>query len=194
MLPDLIARNRYPLVGITVHQATITLRITAEGETAAAARAAMQPTIDTIHQCLGDLDLWRRGRRAAGRRRAAAARARQDARGRRMGHLRPRFRSWLAECRRRRCLSQAATCIAERLHRLERIGRCQAPPRRRLPACSSAPLHRPIRPRRTPQATVDHPARRAAATPFARRSPSPAIPKSSAPAPPSKPSTCCGCT
>jgi len=55
MLPDLIARNRYPLVGITVSQATITLRITAEGETAAAARAAMQPTIDTVHQCLGDL-------------------------------------------------------------------------------------------------------------------------------------------
>ncbi len=55
MLPDLIARQRYPLVGITVHQATITLRITAEGETVAAARAAMQPTIDTIHECLGDL-------------------------------------------------------------------------------------------------------------------------------------------
>lgn len=55
MLPDLIARNRYPLVGITVSQATITLRVTAEGETAAAARAAMQPTIDTIHECLGDL-------------------------------------------------------------------------------------------------------------------------------------------
>jgi nicotinamide-nucleotide amidase len=55
MLPDLIARDRYPTVGITVHQATITLRITAEGETPEAARAAMQPTIDTIHQCLGDL-------------------------------------------------------------------------------------------------------------------------------------------
>jgi nicotinamide-nucleotide amidase len=55
MLPDLIARQRYPLVGITVHEATITLRITAEGQTPAAARAAMQPTIDTIHQCLGDL-------------------------------------------------------------------------------------------------------------------------------------------
>jgi len=55
MLPDIIARNRYPIVGITVSQATITLRITAEGETAAAAREAMQPTIDTIHQCLGDL-------------------------------------------------------------------------------------------------------------------------------------------
>jgi nicotinamide-nucleotide amidase len=55
MLPDLIARDRYPLVGITVSQATITLRVTAEGQTAAAARAAMQPTLDTIHQCLGDL-------------------------------------------------------------------------------------------------------------------------------------------
>ncbi|HEY2413340.1 MAG TPA: CinA family nicotinamide mononucleotide deamidase-related protein [Pirellulaceae bacterium] len=55
MLPNIIARNRYPLVGITVHQATITLRVTAEGETAEAARAAMQPTIETIHQCLGDL-------------------------------------------------------------------------------------------------------------------------------------------
>lgn len=55
MLPDLIARDRTPRVGITVHQATITLRITAEGEDAAAARAAMQPTLDAIHACLGDL-------------------------------------------------------------------------------------------------------------------------------------------
>ena len=55
MLPDLIARQRYPLVGITVSQATITLRITAEGETREAALAAMQPTIDTIQACLGDL-------------------------------------------------------------------------------------------------------------------------------------------
>lgn len=55
MLPDLIARQRYPLVGITVHQATITLRITAAGQTAELARTAMQPTIDTIHKCLGVL-------------------------------------------------------------------------------------------------------------------------------------------
>jgi nicotinamide-nucleotide amidase len=55
MLPDLIARDRYPLVGITVHQATITLRITAAGETAEAARASMEPTIKTIQECLGDL-------------------------------------------------------------------------------------------------------------------------------------------
>jgi nicotinamide-nucleotide amidase len=55
MLPDLIARQRYPLVGITVHQATITLRISAAGETHDDARASMQSTIDTIHDCLGDL-------------------------------------------------------------------------------------------------------------------------------------------
>ncbi|MCI0360458.1 MAG: CinA family nicotinamide mononucleotide deamidase-related protein [Planctomycetaceae bacterium] len=55
MLPDLIARQRYPLVGITVHQATITLRITAAAQTPELARAAMQPTIDTIHRCLGVL-------------------------------------------------------------------------------------------------------------------------------------------
>lgn len=55
MLPDLIARQRYPLVGITVSQATITLRITAEGDSRESARAAMEETIDTIHRCLGTL-------------------------------------------------------------------------------------------------------------------------------------------
>jgi len=55
MLPDLIARGRYPTVGITVSKATITLRVTAEGETVEAARASMKPTIETIEQCLGDL-------------------------------------------------------------------------------------------------------------------------------------------
>jgi nicotinamide-nucleotide amidase len=55
MLPDLIRRGRVPSVGITVSKATITLRITAEGETIAAARESMQKTIDVIHQCLGDL-------------------------------------------------------------------------------------------------------------------------------------------
>jgi nicotinamide-nucleotide amidase len=55
MLPDLIRRGRSPSVGITVSKATITLRITAEGENETAARALMQPTIATIHQCLGSL-------------------------------------------------------------------------------------------------------------------------------------------
>jgi nicotinamide-nucleotide amidase len=55
MLPDLIRRGRVPSVGITVSKATITLRITAEGDSPSTARASMQPTLDTIHQCLGDL-------------------------------------------------------------------------------------------------------------------------------------------
>lgn len=55
MLPDLIRRGRIPSVGITVSKATITLRITAEGQTPAAARESMESTIATIHQCLGDL-------------------------------------------------------------------------------------------------------------------------------------------
>jgi nicotinamide-nucleotide amidase len=55
MLPDLIRRGREPRVGITVHQATITLRITAEGASEEECLAAMAPTIETIHQCLGTL-------------------------------------------------------------------------------------------------------------------------------------------
>lgn len=55
MLPDLIRRGRVPTVGITVSKATITLRITAEGESVPAVRESMQPTIDVIHQCLGNL-------------------------------------------------------------------------------------------------------------------------------------------
>lgn len=55
MLPDLIRRGRIPAVGITASKATISLRITAEGRTPEACSAAMQPTADTIYQCLGDL-------------------------------------------------------------------------------------------------------------------------------------------
>ena len=55
MLPDLIARGREPSVGITVHEATITLRITAAGRTSEECQAAMEPTIATIRECLGDL-------------------------------------------------------------------------------------------------------------------------------------------
>lgn len=55
MLPDIIRRGRDPQVGITVHGATITLRITAAGDSADDCYRRMEPTIATIHECLGDL-------------------------------------------------------------------------------------------------------------------------------------------
>ncbi len=55
MLPDLIRRGREPQVGITVSGATITLRIAAAGQTPDACRDAMEPTVKTIYQCLGNL-------------------------------------------------------------------------------------------------------------------------------------------
>ncbi|MFN6189500.1 MAG: competence/damage-inducible protein A [Planctomycetia bacterium] len=55
MLPDLIERGRDPLVGITAHEATITLRIVARGADAAACRAKIAPTERIIRECLGDL-------------------------------------------------------------------------------------------------------------------------------------------
>ena len=55
MLPDMIRRKREPLVGITVHGATITLRITASGPNEAACRQAMEPTVAEIRKLLGVL-------------------------------------------------------------------------------------------------------------------------------------------
>jgi nicotinamide-nucleotide amidase len=55
MLPDLIRRGREPLVGITAHEATITLRITARGRDEAACRAAIAADEATIRGCLGPL-------------------------------------------------------------------------------------------------------------------------------------------
>lgn len=55
MLPDLIRRGRQPSVGITVHQATITLRITAEGADEQSCFEAIEPTARTIRDCLGEL-------------------------------------------------------------------------------------------------------------------------------------------
>ena len=55
MLPDMIRRGREPQVGITVHAATISLRITTNTETEAEAAALVQPTLETIKQCLGTL-------------------------------------------------------------------------------------------------------------------------------------------
>jgi nicotinamide-nucleotide amidase len=55
MLPDLIRRGRVPTVGITASKATITLRITAEGPTPEACYEAIEPTVATIRECLGEL-------------------------------------------------------------------------------------------------------------------------------------------
>ena len=55
MLPDLIRRGRQPSVGITVSQATITLRITARAGSEGECFESMKPTIATIEECLGDL-------------------------------------------------------------------------------------------------------------------------------------------
>ena len=55
MLPDLIRRGRTPTVGITVSQATITLRITAEGPDRTACEAIIEPVAQIVRQCLGDL-------------------------------------------------------------------------------------------------------------------------------------------
>lgn len=55
MLPDLIRRGREPSVGITVHEATITLRITAAGDSPEICYEAMKPTEATIRECLGSL-------------------------------------------------------------------------------------------------------------------------------------------
>jgi nicotinamide-nucleotide amidase len=55
MLPGLIERGRDPTVGITVHEATITLRVSAAGENEAACYALMEPTIAVIRANLGNL-------------------------------------------------------------------------------------------------------------------------------------------
>jgi nicotinamide-nucleotide amidase len=55
MLPDLIRRGREPQVGITVHDATITLRIAALGADEAACGALIDPTEAVIRQSLGTL-------------------------------------------------------------------------------------------------------------------------------------------
>jgi nicotinamide-nucleotide amidase len=55
MLPDVIRRGRDPLVGITVSDATITLRITAAGEDEEACRRAIAPTEALIRETLGNI-------------------------------------------------------------------------------------------------------------------------------------------
>jgi nicotinamide-nucleotide amidase len=55
MLPDLIRRGHEPRVGITASKTTIGLRIAAEGTSQEECRTAMEPTVATIYQCLGNL-------------------------------------------------------------------------------------------------------------------------------------------
>jgi nicotinamide-nucleotide amidase len=55
MLPDLIRRGRKPSVGITVSDATITLRVTAAGPDDAACLAAMEPTLGVIRDSLANI-------------------------------------------------------------------------------------------------------------------------------------------
>ena len=58
---DLTARGRRPEVGITVHEATISFRVTGEGTDEAEARAAIQPTLDLIRQRFGELVVGEQG-------------------------------------------------------------------------------------------------------------------------------------
>jgi nicotinamide-nucleotide amidase len=55
MLGDLTARGRDPDVGITVHEATITLRITAEGQSADECNAKIEKARNTIINRMGTL-------------------------------------------------------------------------------------------------------------------------------------------
>jgi nicotinamide-nucleotide amidase len=55
LLPDLIKRDRIPRVGITVHQATITLRIAVLAKDEFEANVIAEPTKREIHKALGDL-------------------------------------------------------------------------------------------------------------------------------------------
>ncbi|MGA2031739.1 MAG: CinA family nicotinamide mononucleotide deamidase-related protein [Thermoguttaceae bacterium] len=55
LLPDLIRRGRSPRVGINASKATIILRITAEGASQSECQALIEPTVATIHRCLGTL-------------------------------------------------------------------------------------------------------------------------------------------
>ncbi|MEQ8210606.1 MAG: CinA family nicotinamide mononucleotide deamidase-related protein [Lacipirellulaceae bacterium] len=55
MLPDLIARGRDPVVGITVSNATITLRATTSGPNEVACLEKLEPTLAIIREKLGTL-------------------------------------------------------------------------------------------------------------------------------------------
>jgi nicotinamide-nucleotide amidase len=54
-VPTLIVRDRHPLVGITVSQATITLRIAARAKSEVEFEQLIAPTLQEIHDNLGEL-------------------------------------------------------------------------------------------------------------------------------------------
>lgn len=54
-VPTLIARDRYPMVGITVSQATITLRIAGRAQSSEEFEKLIQPTLEEIRSNLGDI-------------------------------------------------------------------------------------------------------------------------------------------
>ncbi|HMO13757.1 MAG TPA: molybdopterin-binding protein [Pirellulaceae bacterium] len=55
LLPNLIARDREPLVGITASQATISLRIQAHADSHESFMTEIAPTLNEINQALGNL-------------------------------------------------------------------------------------------------------------------------------------------
>lgn len=55
MLDGLTSRERYPLVGITASQATISLRVTAKARTVQAAHSQIEPVVREIREKLGEL-------------------------------------------------------------------------------------------------------------------------------------------
>lgn len=55
LIPDLIARGREPLVGITASKGTISLRVIASGASDEACWDAMRPTLEEIRAKLGEL-------------------------------------------------------------------------------------------------------------------------------------------
>ena len=54
MLGDLTARGRDPEIGITVHEATITLRIVAHGKSADECRAKIEAAKAAIRERMGE--------------------------------------------------------------------------------------------------------------------------------------------
>lgn len=55
LLPDLVKRGRDPQVGITASGGVISLRLTTKADSIPECLEKMAPTLETIHDCLGDL-------------------------------------------------------------------------------------------------------------------------------------------